>query len=302
MRSIQEQIADWKARRKAVILVHNYQMGEVQDIADFGGDSLGLSQQAAKTDAEMIVFCGVHFMAETAAILSPTKTVIIPDASAGCPMADMITADQLRALKSRHPGAMVVCYVNSTAEVKSESDYCCTSANAVEVVRRLPKDREVIFVPDQYLGRFVAEQVGRKLILFQGFCPTHMRINAADIAAARAAHPGAIVLTHPEATVEVCNAADEVLSTGGMCRFVKASSAKEFLIGTEVGMVHRLATDNPDKKFYPVKDTLVCPNMKKITLERVLWALQEVKEVVTVDPAIAAKARTAIERMIAVTV
>lgn len=297
-----DKIRDLKRRRNAVILVHNYQLPEVQDIADFAGDSLGLSRRAAATDADVIVFCGVHFMAETASILSPDKIVLLPDPHAGCPMADMITADQLRDLKATHPDALVVCYVNSSAEVKAESDYCCTSANAVEVVGSLPADREIIFVPDQYLGQFVSEQTGRKMIFWNGYCATHVRITEDDIARQRYAHPEAVVMVHPECTGPVRRQADQVLSTGGMCRYVPTSDASEFIVGTEIGMTYRLATDNPDKTFYPVKDNAVCPNMKRIKLETVLWALEDMKHEITVPPAVRQRAATAIERMIATAV
>jgi len=299
---IKEKIAGLAEQRNAVILVHNYQLPEVQDIADFGGDSLGLSIRASETKAEVIVFCGVHFMAETAAILNPRATVLLPHKDAGCPMADMITADQLREMKASHPQAMVVCYVNSTAEVKAESDYCCTSANAVAVVRSLPASGEIIFVPDRYLGQFVSEQTGRKMVLWPGYCPTHVQIAEQDVMRERRAHPEAVVMVHPECTGPVRAGADEVLSTGGMSRFARTSEATEFIVGTEIGMVYRLARDNPDKRFYPVKDNAVCPNMKRIRLENVLWSLQDMQHVVTVADPIRRRAQRAIDRMISVTV
>lgn len=296
---IVERIEALKRERNAVLLVHNYQNPEVQDIADFAGDSLGLSRQAAKTDADVIVFCGVHFMAETAAIISPDKLVIMPDQHAGCPMADMITADQLRELKKEHPQAAVICYVNSTAEVKAESDICCTSSNAVKVVASVEPDREIIFVPDQYLGTYAASQTGRKLILWPGYCPTHVGIRPDMVEEAKRAHPEALLLVHPECPPSITELADGVLSTGGMIDFVKSSAAEEFLIGTETGMIHALKKQNPDKRFYPVHERAVCPNMKLITLEKVLWSLEDLKYEISVPKDIADRARAAIERMLA---
>lgn len=295
-----DKIKELKAKRKAIILAHNYQPGEIQDIADFTGDSLGLSIEASKTDAEVIVFCGVLFMAETAAILSPNKTVLLPDKLAGCPMADMITAQQLEALKAKYPDALVVCYVNSTAEVKAASDYCCTSSNAVKLVNQLPKNKKIIFVPDQHLGKFVQEQTDRNLILWPGFCPTHMRILAADIEAARKTHPQAWVLAHPECGPEVRAMADALLSTGQMLAFAGKSEKKEFIIATEEGILHSLKKRYPHKKFYPVSEKAVCPNMKKITLEKVLWSLQDMQYVIQVEPQIRDKARRALNRMLEV--
>jgi quinolinate synthase len=297
--SIVERIQKLKAERKAVILAHNYQIPEVQDIADFVGDSLGLSIQASRTDAEVIVFCGVHFMAETAKILSPGKTVLLPDKNAGCPMANMINGRQLRALKEQHPGAKVLCYVNTSAEVKAECDLCCTSANAVTMVRGALKDaQEIIFVPDQYLADYVSGQTGRRFILWNGYCPTHARILPEDIVRAKALHPAAVVIAHPECTPEVRNLADRVASTEGMCRYVKETEAREIIVGTEVGIIHRLKKENPEKVFYPASERAICPNMKLITLEKVLWALEDMQPVIDVPPEIAAKARRCIERML----
>lgn len=288
-----------KAKRNAVILAHNYQPGEVQDIADFVGDSLELSRKAAEVkDADVIVFCGVYFMAETAAILSPNKTVLIPDENAGCPMADMITAEELRELKAKHPGAETVCYVNSTAAVKAECDCCCTSANADKVINSIPEDREIIFVPDQFLGQHVMEQTGRKLILHPGYCPTHARIQDTDIINKKKEHPEAVALTHPECPGPVRKAADHVLSTGGMLRFVKESDKQAFIIATENDMIYRLKKDCPEKTFHSVSERAVCPNMKKITLEKVLWSLQDMKPQVTVPPDIREPAKQAIVRML----
>lgn len=293
------QIQKLKAERKAVILAHNYQIPEVQDIADFVGDSLGLSIQASKTDAEVIVFCGVHFMAETAKILSPGKTVLLPDKNAGCPMANMINGRQLRTLKAQHPEAKVLCYVNTSAEVKAECDLCCTSANAVAMVRGALKDaREIIFVPDQYLADYVSGQTGRQFVLWNGYCPTHARILPEDIRKAKDLHPAAEVIAHPECTPEVRKLADRVTSTEGMCRYVKETKVQEIIVGTEVGIIHRLQKENPEKKFYPVSENAVCPNMKLITLEKVLWALQDMQPAIDVPADIAAKARRSIERML----
>jgi len=298
--SLTDKILDLKVRRNAVILAHNYQPAEIQDIADFTGDSLGLSIEASKTNADVIVFCGVLFMAETAAILSPQKTVLLPDIHAGCPMADMITAAQLETLKSQHPDALVVCYVNSPAEVKAISDYCCTSSNAVKLVNNLPKDKKIIFVPDQHLGKYVQEQTGRDMILWPGFCPTHMRILADDIEKARREHPGALVLAHPECGPEVRGIADKLLSTGQMLDFAGKSDKREFIIATEHGIVHSLKKQYPDKTFYPASQKALCPNMKKITLEKVLWSLQDMKHLITVHPDIRDRAISALGRMLEV--
>ncbi len=293
-----DKIEALKAQADAVILAHNYQPGEVQDIADFVGDSLGLSVEAAKTDAKTIVFCGVKFMAETAAILSPDKTVLLPEMGAGCPMADMITADQLKELKDANPGALVVGYVNTTAEVKAYCDYCCTSGNAIELVRSLPADKQIIFVPDRYLGQYVIDVTGREMILWPGYCPTHVRISAEDIENERAKNPESIVLAHPECTESVRAVADEMLSTGQILKFVKSSENKSFIIATEIGIIHTLKKQNPGKEFIPVTERAVCPNMKKITLEKVLWCLEDKKNVITVPEDIAGRAKAALDRMI----
>jgi quinolinate synthase len=289
-----------KKERGAIILAHNYQVGEVQDVADIVGDSLALSKTAAKTDAKVIVFCGVHFMAETAAILSPETKVIMPDLNAGCPMADMITLDKLRMLKEQHHRTVVVCYVNTTAEVKAESDICCTSANAAKVVGSIPADREIIFVPDKYLGGYISKKTGREMILYNGFCPTHLRIIGEDIKRLKAEHPGAIVIVHPESSPEVAGLADLILGTEGICREVKLSKAREFIIGTETGIIHRLKKENPYKIFYPASEKAVCANMKRNSLEKVLWALEDMENIVTVPDDIAKKAKRAIERMMEV--
>ena len=294
-----ENIERLKAQRQAVILAHNYQPAEVQDIADFTGDSLGLSIQAAQTDADVIVFCGVRFMAETAAILSPEKTVLMPDKDAGCPMADMITAEQLRKIKVENPDALVVCYVNSTADVKAESDYCCTSSNAVQVVESLPENKPVIFVPDKNLGQHVADRTGRQMILWPGYCASHVVISAEDVLAAKREHPAAMVLAHPECSPDVRELADELLSTGQMLKFT-AKGSGEYIIATETGILHSLRKQNPEAKFFAASDRGVCPNMKRVTLEKIAWSLEDMKYEITVDKAIADRARKALDRMVEV--
>jgi quinolinate synthase len=292
-------IAELKRSKNAVILAHNYQLGEVQDIADFVGDSLGLSIEASHTQASLIVFCGVHFMAETAKILSPEKKVIMPEVNAGCPMADMITAEGLKKLKAEHPKAKVVCYVNSSAGVKAESDICCTSANAIKVVNSIKDAEEIIFVPDKYLGMYAQSKVkGKKFIFWEGYCPTHMRILPRDIEKLKAEHPAAKVMVHPECRPEVIALADEVLSTEGMINFAKKTEAREIIVGTEVGLLHRLRKENPGKTFYAASELATCPNMKLTTLEKLLWSLEEEKTEITVPQKIADRARSAIQRMI----
>jgi len=293
-----DEIRELKQKRKAVILAHNYQPAEVQDLADFCGDSLGLSIQASKTDAEVIVFCGVRFMAETAKILSPGKLVLLPDRRATCPMADMITAEQLRGLKRKYPDALVVCYVNSTADVKARSDYCCTSANAVAVVQSLPKERPIIFVPDQHLGQFVEKQTGRDLILWPGYCPTHIFIAEDDIRKAKEQYPDAVVVAHPECSEPVKDLADAILSTGQMLKFVKESPARRFIVATEVGMLHPLKKARPDAEYIPAGLRGVCPNMKKITLEKVLASLASLQYPIDVPEQIRLRAEKSLRRMI----
>jgi len=292
-----ERVLSLKKKRGAVILAHNYQLGEVQDIADFTGDSLELSQNAARTDADVIVFCGVRFMAETASILCPDKTVLLPDISAGCLMADMITAEQLREKKKEYPGAVVVCYVNSPAEVKAESDICCTSANAVEVVESLAAE-EILFVPDQYLGHYVSTKTGKKIVLWPGFCPTHARIKPEHIIELKQEYPEAKVVVHPECRPEVIALADEALSTGGMIRFARNEDVKEMIVGTEIGIIHRLKKENPGKKFIPVSEQAVCPDMKLITLDKVLRSLEEMSPEIKVSEEIRLKAKAAIDKML----
>ena len=276
-----------KKERHATILAHNYQMPEVQDVADLVGDSLELSRAAARLDSDVIVFCGVDFMAETAAILSPQKKVVLPVSGAWCPMAHMITPDQLRDLKALHPDAAVVCYVNSTAEIKAESDVCCTSANGVQVVNSL-SENEVIFVPDRNLAAYVARHTDKTIIPWNGYCYVHDHLTVEEVLAARAEHPNAEVLVHPECPPQVIDQADFVYSTAGMGRHAKASAAKEFIIGTEVGMIYRLKKDNPEKEFYPLSKDAICHNMKKTDLAQVLRVLQTLEPQVTVPEEILA--------------
>lgn len=298
MVAIREEIREWKEKRKAVILAHYYQRPEVQEIADFVGDSLQLARQAAGVAAEVIVLCGVYFMAESAKILSPEKTVLLPEAGAGCPLADMATAEDVRLRKEEIPGCIVVTYVNSSAAVKAESDIVCTSSNAVKVVNSLPADRPVLFVPDGNLGKYVSRQTGRKLFLWEGCCIVHHQLTAEDIRFARAAHPEALVMVHPECRPEVIDLADYVGGTGGMIRFAQESPHKAFIVGTEEGMIYPLRKACPDKAFYPAASFLVCRNMKLTTLEKVKTALEAMEPQVEVDPAVAERARRALERML----
>ncbi|MFC2019987.1 quinolinate synthase NadA [Chloroflexota bacterium] len=297
---LNEKILDLKRKRNALILAHNYQLGEVQDIADFVGDSLELSQKAAKTEASVVVFCGVHFMAETAAILCPDKTVLLPNPHAGCPMANMITAEKLREKKRELAGAKVVCYVNSTAEVKAESDICCTSANAVKIVEGLTDAATILFVPDQYLGHYVATRTGRELVLWPGYCPTHVRILPEDITQRKREYPQAKAMVHPECRPDVIALADETLSTGGMIRFARQTAAKEIIVGTEIGIIHRLQKENPGKRFIAASEQAICPNMKLITLGDILWSLEDMDPQVSVPEDIRLRAKAAVEKMLAV--
>lgn len=297
-RQLVEKILALKAERDAIILAHNYQPPEIQDIADRLGDSLDLSRFAASAREKAIIFCGVHFMAETAAILSPEKTIILPEPKAGCPMADMLCAEDLVALKKKHPGSVVVTYVNSTAEVKAETDICCTSANAMRVIQTVPEGKTIIFGPDKYLGGWVAAQTGRSIILWQGYCPTHQKINPEHIREQRGIHPGAIVMVHPEVNPAVASLADAVLGTGGMIAFVEKSPAREFVVGTETGMVYRLQKKFPDREFFAASRHALCPNMKMITLEKVAKSLESLGPTVAVEPGIAARARRAIRAML----
>lgn len=299
--SLVNKIEKLKKERKAVILAHNYQLPEVQDVADYTGDSLGLSIEASKTKADVIIFCGVNFMAETAAIICPTKKVIVPEINAGCPMADMINVEKLKELKNKHPKAKVVCYVNSGADIKAESDICCTSSNATEIVNSLKGVEEIIFVPDKFLGHYTSTKViDKKFILWQGFCPTHAKILPEHIKAAKEKYPQAEVLVHPECRPETIALADQVMSTGSMLKYVKKSGSEEFIVGTEVGMLYPLQKANPGKKFYPALDLAICPNMKLTNLEKVLWSLEDMKTEIKVPEAIADRARLAIEKMLSV--
>ncbi|MCI2430014.1 quinolinate synthase NadA [Candidatus Acetothermia bacterium] len=306
-----EEIKRLKTEKHAVILAHNYQVPDVQDCADFVGDSLGLSHAAAKTDADLIVFCGVHFMAETASIICPEKKVLLPDLDAGCSLAATINAEQLRQWKAQHPNAVVVSYVNTTAEVKAESDYCCTSTNAVKVVQAIPPDKEILFLPDMFLGAYVERVTGRKMHIWMGECHVHAGIRPQDVEAAREAHPDAELLVHPECGcstscmyLQAAGALNgfktQIFSTEGMVRYAKESSGREFIVATEVGILHRMEKEAPGKKFYPANENAICEYMKKITLEKVLRSLREEIYEIRVPEPTASKARRAIERMLAI--
>ncbi|GAB4388558.1 MAG: quinolinate synthase NadA [Thermodesulfovibrionales bacterium] len=323
-RRLQEEILNLKAEKRAIILAHNYQRDEVQDVADFTGDSLELSRNAAAMDCDVIVFCGVNFMAESASILSPQKTVLLPELGANCPMADMIRVDSprelwktfpgyeeqptlifpkeftLRDIKAKHPGAPVVAYVNTTAQVKAESDVCCTSANVVAVVESLEADT-VICVPDRNLSMWAQKNTSKKIIAWDGFCHVHDRVTAGDVEKARREHPGAVLMAHPECRPEVLELADHVTSTSGMLRYARASSEREFIVGTEVGLMYRLRKENPDKTFHPLRRDMICPNMKKTTLKSVHRALTEMVNVIKVPEAIRVPAKRSLDRMLETT-
>lgn len=312
LNEIRDEIKRLKADKNAVIIAHNYQVPEVQDISDFIGDSLALSQKAAETDADIIVFCGVHFMAETASIISPEKKVLIPDLKAGCSLADTINADQLRKWKEEYPGAVVVSYVNTTAEVKAESDYCCTSANAINVVKSIPEDKEILFLPDMFLAAYVARKTGRKIQIWPGECHVHAGIRPKDIVEIRDKHPDAEMIIHPECgctTSLMCYADDttngdngiKILSTGGMVKRALESDSDKFIIGTETGLLYRLRKENPGKEFIPVREDAVCEFMKMITLEKVLESLRNEVYEVKVPEDTAIKAKKAIDRMLEIT-
>ena len=286
-----------KKERNAVIIAHNYQIGEVQDVADFLGDSLELSQKAAQLEEQVIVFCGVHFMAETAAILAPGKTVLIPEVEAGCPMADMINAEELIKWKRDYPGRPVVCYVNTTAEVKAECDICCTSSNALQVIESIAGD-EILFAPDKNLAACVARNTSKKIIPWDGYCYVHKNIQVRDVKEKRASHPEAEVWVHPECRPEVIDLADKVFSTGKMIKNARTTEKKEIIIGTEAGIVYRLKKENPQKTFIPVKDLALCRNMKKIDLNKILKSLEKMIYKVEVTQEISQKARGAIEKMV----
>ncbi len=301
MRKLKSDIKKLLKERNAILLAHNYQRDEIQEIADLTGDSLGLSIEASKTDKKVIVFCGVHFMAESASILSPDKTVIFPRMDAGCPMADMITRDSLVKMKEEYPGLPVVTYVNSAADVKAVSDICCTSANAVSVVKSLKDAKRVIMTPDRNLSHYVTRFVkDKEIIAWDGFCPTHERLVPEDILKLKERHPDALFVAHPECRPEVVDLADKVASTSGMYLFCRESAAREFIIGTEMGILWRLKKDNPDKKFYLASKKLICPNMKLTTLEDVLVSLEKMENVVKVSEDIRIPAKRALDRMLAV--
>ena len=303
--TLHDEVRALARERGAVVIAHNYQRPEVQDVADYVGDSLGLSRRAAASDAEVIVFCGVHFMAETAAILSPEKTVLLPDLGAGCSLAASITGEQLRDWKARHPGAVVVSYVNTTAEVKAETDYCCTSGNARQVIETIPRDREVLFLPDMYLGLWLERVTGRKLTIWMGECHVHAGIRPTDIERWEREAPDAELLVHPECgcasqAMAFASERTQILSTEKMIDYAKRSEKRRFLVATETGILHRLGREAPGKTFEPVRDDAVCRYMKVTTLEKVRDSLRDMKHRVTVDPDTAAKARLAIERMVAI--
>lgn len=307
-----EEIFEWKKKRNAILLAHNYQLPEIQDIADVLGDSLALARAAEETTADIIVFCGVHFMAETAAMLSPEKTVLLPDMEAGCSLADSITVGELRQWKKEHPGAVVVSYVNTTAEVKAESDYCCTSSNAVEIVQSIPEDREILFLPDVFLGQFVKRETGREnMHIWMGECHVHAGIAPYQVENVLTEHPEADLLVHPECGCSTSSMylksegvlpeeKTHILSTGKMLQHSRKSDSEEFIVATEVGIIHQMQKQNPDKRFMAANPEAICPFMKMITLEKVLAALKENKHIITVPADIAKKANLAIERMVSV--
>jgi quinolinate synthase len=299
--SLEAEVRRLKEERDAVLLAHNYQRPEVQDLADFVGDSLYLSRKAREADRSVIVFAGVRFMAETAKILNPHRTVLLPDPKAGCGLADSITAEQLRDWKAAHPGAVVVAYINTSAEVKAEADYCCTSSNAVKVVEQLPADREVLFLPDMFLGDYVRKKTGRKMHLWVGDCPVHAKLRPEDLERARAAHPGAPVIAHPECgcSTQAIPNVDRILSTDGMIRFAEETRAPEVLVATEVGILHRMSHLNPATRFTPIDAGAICPYMKEIDLTDVRDSLLKRQYAIDVPEATARRARVALERMVA---
>lgn len=293
-----QEINKLKIERNAVIMAHNYTLPEVQDIADYSGDSLELARIAAGCDARVIVLCGVRFMAETAKILSPEAIVLHPAPESGCPMADMADAEAVKEFREKNPDTLLIAYVNTTAATKSEVDICCTSGNAEKIVAALPENQKVMFLPDANLGGNLIRSLGRPMGLWDGCCPIHNRITPDDIRQARAAHPEAVVMVHPECKVEVTALADHALSTGGMLKLVSGSSAKEFVVGTEIGIIHRMKKENPDKKFYPLDNNPVCEDMKKITLEKIAAVLRDLSCRVELDADVIAKARRPIEKML----
>ena len=300
-KNLVKDILFWKEKREAVILSHVYQSAEIQDIADFTGDSLLLSQQAARTKAKVIVFCGVNFMAETASILSPEKIVLLPDIKAGCPLADMAPVEKVKSKIKELPEAVVVSYVNSSAIVKSLSDYCCTSANAVQIIQSIPAEKDILFLPDKNLADFTARKVKRKIIPWPGFCPTHHLLTREDVIKAKKLHPQALLLVHPECRPEVCDLADYVGSTRGIIDFARNNPNKEYIIGTELGIFHPLKKNNPNKEFFPASENMICRNMKLITLEKVLCSLKNLEPRITVPEEIRKKSLKALNRMIEIT-
>ncbi|MDT8440670.1 MAG: quinolinate synthase NadA [Desulfuromonadales bacterium] len=297
--TIIEEIRQLARQRDALILAHNYQRDEIQELADITGDSLGLSMEAARTDRQVIVFCGVHFMAESAAILAPDKQVLLPRPDAGCPMADMVTAEGLRDLKAHLPGVPVVTYVNSSAAVKAESDICCTSANAIKVVNSLAEP-EVLLVPDRNLGRYIASHTDKTCHFWDGYCPTHDRFTIEDVERARAEHPDALFMAHPECPPEILALADHICSTSGMYSFAEQNPARKFIVGTEAGILYRLRRDNPDKQFILPTTRLICPNMKLTALDDVLHSLQTLQPRITVEEPVRSRARCALDRMLTI--
>ena len=298
--TVEEEIAFLKQKHRALILAHNYTRPEIQDIADFVGDSLELSRKAAECRAPVIVFCGVRFMAETAKILSPEAVVLHPNPHAGCPMADMASPEAVAEYRKKHPGTLVVAYVNTTAATKTEVDLCCTSGNAEKLIAGLPPEKKILFLPDANLGANLNNKLGRKMDLWPGCCPTHNRILPEHITAAKEKHPDALILVHPECTPAVVALADRALSTGGMLKFVRESEHEEFIIGTECGILHRMRKENPKKRFYPLEPAVLCPNMKKITLEDVLFALRDLAPRIELDEEMRKKAKAPIDRMLEV--
>ena len=296
---LKQEIRRLAAERNALLLAHNYQRDEVQEIADITGDSLGLSMEAARTDRDVIVFCGVHFMAESAAILAPEKIVLLPRPDAGCPMADMVTAEGLREMKARYPGAPVCTYVNSSAAVKAESDICCTSSNAINVVRSLEAD-EVLLVPDRNLGRYIAAHVDKTCHMWEGYCPTHDRLRVEDVKRALDENPDALFMAHPECTPEILELAHHICSTSGMYEFARTSPARKFIVGTEMGILYRLRKENPEKEFILPSTSLICPNMKLTSLDDILHSLQTMSPEITVPADIRERAKSALDRMLAV--
>jgi quinolinate synthase len=297
--NIREEIRRLKEKKNAIILAHNYEPPQIQDIADYLGDSLGLSVKAAETDADIIVFCGVKFMAQTAKILSPEKKVLLPNIEAGCPMADMITVSELKALKAKHPSAKVLCYVNTSAEVKACSDICCTSANSVKIARRaFEKEQEVIFVPDKNLALYTKRETGHDFIIWDGYCPVHADISIDDVLKAKESYPEAELIVHPECSPTVIDLADGVYSTSGILRYVKASDKSSFIIGTETGILYRLREDNPGKKFYALSEEAICQDMKKITLEMLLESLKDESGSIELDREIIEQAKGSIDKML----